>query len=187
MKKTLWAGLATGLLLLGASGVALADTMFYTETYSPGTNYKMSTSYHTTVNWTFNLTDNPGWSTPGQTFNNGDIVISVQDDGGTGDGNEKATFRFDGGSGPTNVEINNSAWSGIFTVDASQIADGLIFASLTATLGDFYFRDSQFNVTSSYTPPPPPPNPNPAPEPATLFLMGSGLVGLASSLRRKKG
>lgn len=192
MKKSFMAVLAAGLLLSGLVGNSMADTIQYEEPYNPGSDYLMSatsTGALKSLTWTFDITDNTGWDTPDQTFNNGIITLFVEDDGN--DSTEKATFTFDGGSGLTNKEINAAGWSGNFIVDSSAFSDGLISATLTATTGDFYFRSANLVVTSNFT------NAGsddtggenndaaPVPEPSTLILLGAGLGGLAIWRKKK--
>jgi hypothetical protein len=187
MKMSLLVATASGFLMLALAGNAVAVPVYYSESYSPGENYLMDKNglgQYQTHQWTFDITDNTGWS-EGQLFNDGTITLVVEDDAGPGDGDDKASFTFDTGTGLTNTNINSSAWDAAFTVDYSAFYDGLISATLVATSGDFYFRSALLEVSSDYTEEVSTTAPAPIPEPSTVLLLGAGL-GCLAIWRKKK-
>ncbi len=189
MKKMVLTGLVLGVLVVAVWEDALADTIIYTETYSPGANYLMNAKAqesdpHNTHSWTFDIRDNQGWSTAGQLFSDGTITLFLQDNGDNA--TEKATFTFDGGTGLTKIKIEDTRWSGNFTVSADEFNDGLIHATLTADNGNFYFRSATLQVTSTFTPALfPAAVPSPVPEPGASLLFALGLLGIAGVTRKR--
>jgi hypothetical protein len=71
----------------------------------------------------------------------------------------------------------------VFDLDISQITDdGILDVAILALWGDFYVTQSMLTLTyddgrEQST--------APVPEPGTLMLLGSGLIGLATMLRKK--
>jgi hypothetical protein len=59
-------------------------------------------------------------------------------------------------------------------------AQGTLTVTLTDVWGDFYFYGSTLTAKGENNS-----GSNPVPEPATIFLMGSGLLGVGIVLRKK--
>lgn len=177
MKRAVLAASAVVILVFGVFSTATATLIHYRDLYDPNPDILMVKGTGTeTVRWTFDITDNPWWTTPGQVFGFGEITLSLKDD--KDPAAEKATFVFDGGTGLINTDISSAAWSGVFYVDPSQLDDGRIFCTLVATVGDFHFQWAELNVTSTF-------DAAPVPEPATMLLLGSGLIGLGALGRKR--
>ena len=71
----------------------------------------------------------------------------------------------------------------VFDLDISQIADdGTLDVTIIAFLGDFYVTKSVLSLTYEDRRQQ---DSAPVPEPGTLMLLGSGLIGLATMLRKK--
>ncbi|MDY6838702.1 MAG: PEP-CTERM sorting domain-containing protein [Thermodesulfobacteriota bacterium] len=65
-------------------------------------------------------------------------------------------------------------------VELTLSDDGIVNAMLEAKGGNFYFESAKLVVEATQCPE------SPVPEPASMLLMGTGLIGLAGLLGRKK-
>ena len=106
------------------------------------------------------------------------LTIGLYDDE-RGDGSERVRINLPGRTTDGTYEVN-------FTdVELGFSVEGLVMLNTTGELsvrlrrlaGDFYFGDSTLVASGDKA--------SPVPEPATLFLLGSGLLGLGALGRKK--
>ena len=125
------------------------------------------------VTWDHKFTFNP----PAAQILSGTLTVSLRDDAGEGDGgilgwkNEYALGWTESGQWDLGeVDTGNNSYG----VNVNFLADGAFRVNIASLYGDFYIDKSE--LTIDYT--------SPVPEPATMFLFGSGLIGVLG-LRRK--
>jgi hypothetical protein len=165
-------------LILGPVGSAYAIP--YTDSFHPERYMKI----FDVVYWTFDIADenDPNSFHPDtQDITSASIALNLSDDSGRWDFCELAYL---------NVGTNHFAWeveSGEVSFEIASLVelnkDGTVQASLRALWGDFYFNSAV--LTAEGTDPDSGAGTAPVPECATIFLLGTGLVGLAAITRRK--
>ena len=110
------------------------------------------------------------------------LTLTTVDDG---DRRREFAFVFTNGEW-WNADPVSIGGSELFDVDIAQIEEngGALEVTVVAFLGDFYVTSSVLELV--YDDGQGPNSAVPTPEPGTLMLMGSGLLGVAVALRRKR-
>ncbi len=175
------------ILVFGMVGTASAISYTYTDDYDAGHLLMKGRllGYDDSVSWKFNIADkDSGFFNPTkQDVTSAQISLSLQDDTGCFDFWEFANLGV--GDNSFNWEVNTGDVS--FTIASLMtLSDsGTVEATLTATLGDFYFRHA--TLTAQGTDPGSDIDTSavPVPEPSTMLLMGTGILGLVAYGRKR--
>jgi len=157
--------------------VASASAIPYTDTYDARHLYMRGTllGLDDSVSWTFDITDD-GFNPVTQDVTSASVELNFQDD------RRIDLWEF----AELDVGLNSFSWE----VDTGDISftitslmtlsdSGTVDATLTATLGDFYFNSATLTAEGTA------PAPAPVPEPSTILLMGAGLIGLVGYNRKR--
>lgn len=184
MKKLLMF-LCTLTLVFGIVGVAGAIS--YPDTYDAGGILMSGSLFGSddSVTWTFDITDeDSGFFNPvTQDVTSAQISLSLEDHTGCFDFWEFANL--DVGDNSFNWEVNTGDISFTIASLMTLSESGTVDATLTATLGDFYFNSATLTAIGTEPGSTIDDAAAPVPEPSTIMLMGTGILGLVAYGRKR--
>jgi hypothetical protein len=182
MKKVLFALLAVVMLssFAYATPIKLVDITYFTEqgTTAPedyvdhnwGDVNKLDGSFDY-VTWKHQYTFSP----PAQELLNGTLTIWLEDDEADF-GLNPFSYELGFGFAESGVwdlgEVNTGTYT--YNLDLSFLEDGEFQVTIASLWGDFYILKSELEILY-----------DPVPEPGTLLLLGSGILGLGYSIRKR--
>jgi len=192
MKRLLGLAAASAVASMSAlSGTALASTTFTDIT--PATHLCVSNTAPTgcggssavgSTTFTLDITDS-GF-VPGSTITFAELTLTIADDGGASDSNEKLDLTLDGTVAQHNANANHDAV--VTFADFTSLSDGKLVVVLGSTDGDFFFNGATLTVvddapttgSEQVTGSNESVNPNAAavPAPTALVVLGTGLLGM---------
>jgi len=190
MKKILAVFISSILILLGASGIAFSAPMTWTDFI----DFNPDILVPPTLKYTHDISDD-GFSSPFMGGNDWidsyELKVDIYDDnlGTKGyflgfipynipDGSEAAIIGTSGGIYSYDFALTSNTFEGNILGILDILMDGKINVTISSWCGDFMVASSTLAAHGDD-------GTAPVPEPATMFLLGTGLVGLAGFSRRK--
>jgi len=163
------------LFVFGVAGAASA--LPYTDFYNAGHFYVDPYGANRSVSWTFDITDD-GFDPATQDVTSALVTLNLSDD--SWDWWEIATidvgtnrFHWEVDSGDVRFTINS-------LITLSEY--GTVDATLRSRMGDYYFNTAELYAEDTELVPTAHTS-----EPATMFMFGTGLIGVAFIARKKFG
>lgn len=200
MNKVLRYSSLITLLLASSVGAANASVVTSSQdyTFTPSASVFLSpsnTAYSFTQTFSFLPQD---FNSATDTVGSASLEFFFHDDGGQGDGSEKANIYLDGQLVSSGIEANSS-FKYDFVPPFADIADGSLSSMVVdvkvgggnSPVGDFYFDRAVLTVSiERFLPDAPqllqPVSINSVPEPGSMALLGFGLAMFAATRRKTK-
>lgn len=188
--------------VLLASSVGAANASIVTSSqehsFTPSASVFLSPS-NTTYSFTQTFSFLPqDFNSATDTVSSASLEFFFHDDGGQGDGSEKANIYLDGLLASSGIEANSS-FKYDFVPPFASIVDGSLTSMLVdvrvgggnSPIGDFYFDRAVLTVSIDRVIPDAPQTLlsvaiNSVPEPGSMALLGLGLAGFAITRRKTK-
>ena len=178
MKKLLVISCAM-LLVFGVAGAASAIP--YTDLYDAGGYYMDPRGSNSSFSWIFDITDD-GFIPETQDVTSALVILYLSDDS-RWDWFERAVL--DVGENRFRWEVDSGDISFTITSLITLSEYGTVDATFRSRRGDFYFNTA--TLFAEGTEPNTNPNSAHASEPASMFMFGTGLIGVAFLSRKKFG
>jgi hypothetical protein len=158
-------------------GAGAASPIPYTDIYDVDHYYMDWYGSNSSVSWTFDITDD-GFDHATQDVTSAFVTLNLSDD--SWDWFEIATL--DVGTNKFLWEVDSGDISFTITSLITLSEYGTVDATVRSKMGDFYFNTATLFAEGTELIPT-----AHAAEPATMFMFGTGLIGMAFIVRKKFG